>query len=222
MKSALRKVGYPWARIRSAWGIQPLSALSGHDRGLPIPRYYAKRFIERHTADIKGHCLEFQEPFYLDQFGSDKVAKIDILHIDDSNSKATIIADLTKQNELASNVFDCIICTFVLHQVVEPELFVEQVHRILKTDGVLLVVVPHIAMHSPEFGTDYWRFTSQGLFQLLSKAFEERGIEITAYGNSLTSFGAVRGLVAHEFSRNELDTHDARFCSIVCARALKT
>ncbi len=218
---AREMVNKPYVRLRVARGIAPLSYVGGHDRGLTVMRYYTERFLERFTADIRGHCLEFQEPFYLSKYGLDKVTKIDILHVDNSNPKATLVADLTKPNALASNQFDCIICTFVLHLVPEFQKFIEEIHRILKVGGVLLIVVPHISMNQPKFGIEYWRFTPEGLSYALAKSFQPQNIIIQAYGNSLTAVGNIRGLIADEYTKAELDVHDPRFCSVVCARVAK-
>src|SRR5262249_50640032 len=104
-----------WTRLRLGLGVTPLSYRWGGDRGFPIHRYYLARFFQEFANDVRGHCLEFQEPWYCVQFGQDRVTKIDVLHVDDTNPKATIVADLTKPNNVPGNQFDCIVCTHVLH-----------------------------------------------------------------------------------------------------------
>jgi SAM-dependent methyltransferase len=201
-------------------GVEPLSYLWGLDRGLGVYQYYVEQFMREYAADIRGHCLEFQDPTYTPRFGGSAVEKLDILHLDENNRHATIVADLTKPNTIAGEQFDCIVCTHVLHIIFELDKAVSELYRILKPGGVLLVAAPHVSMCDPGFH-EIWRFTPEGLGVVLAKAFSERNVTIRAYGNSLTAAGQLRGLAAHEFSKNTLNLHDPRFAVEVCARAAK-
>jgi len=207
-------------RVRLSFGLQPLSELWGHDRGLPLYRYYTEKFLRKYSEDIRGDCLEFQEDSYTTRFAKGKIKKVSILHKESGNSKADIIADLTKENSIGSNQFDCIICTFVLHVIPDLERFISEICRILKPGGVLLIVVPSICM-SGVAPKEYWRFTQEGLKLVLSKSFSEESIALESYGNSLAAAGAIRALVTKEFRESELEYQDKRFSLIVCARAIK-
>jgi SAM-dependent methyltransferase len=220
LRRALAPVKRTNARIRFAVNVKPLSYLWGFDRGLPIHRYYLEQFLQEFARDIRGHCLEFQNPGYTPRFGGSAVEKLDILHIDDSNPLATIVADLGKPNHIPNDVFDCIVCTHVLHVIFELDKVVAELHRILKPGGILLVGVPHTSMCDPGFH-EIWRFTPEGLNSVLGKVFGNENVTVRAYGNSLTAAGEIRGLVASEFSQATLDYNDPRFAVEVCARACK-
>lgn len=219
-RKPIRLVNLAKARIRFGIGVRPLSLLWGSDRGVPIHRYYLGQFLREFHADVRGHCLDFQQDTYATRFGSGTVTKLDILHIDDSNPLATIVADLTKPNDIPDNQFDCIICTHVLHIIGELDKAVAELYRILQPGGVLLVAVPHVSMCDPGFH-EMWRFTPEGLTFVLAKAFGAENVILRAYGNSLTAAGEIRGLVASEFRNSTLNYHDARFAVEVCARANK-
>lgn len=208
------------ARFRLAIGIKPLSDLWGSDRGQPILRYYAEQFLREFQQDIQGHCVEFMDNRYTSRFGGKRVQKIDILHLDGSNPYATLIGDLTQPNNFPSDAFDCILCTYVLHTIFRPDIAMQELYRMLKPGGVLLVIVPHVSMCDPQWH-ELWRFTDEGLQQLLATSFGDEHVTIRAYGNALTAAGNIRGLAAHEFTRAELDVNDPRFASLVCARAVK-
>lgn len=208
------------AKQRLGAGVKPLSYCRGFDRGLPIHRYYLEQFLREHRGDIRGHCLEFQSNSYTRNFGGWSVSRADILDIDRSNRAATLVADLTRRNDLRCDQFDCIICTHVLHVISELDSMVNELYRILKPGGVLLVAVPHVSMCDPE-QHELWRFAPRGLELILARVFHQVDVQVRAYGNSLTAAGEIRGLVSSEFSRAELDTHDSRFAVEVCARALK-
>jgi len=201
-------------------GLEPMSYAWGTDRGQPIHRLYLERFLEEHRGDIRGVCLEFQNPQYVPRFGGDAVRKLDILHADASNPLATLVADLTERNHLPSAYFDCIVCTHVLHVIEKVERAVEELHRILRPGGVLLVAVPHVSMYDDRYG-ELWRFTPEGLRAVLTASFRSELVSVHGYGNSLTAAGEIRGLVASEFSPEELNVDDAGFAVEVCARAVR-
>lgn len=213
-------VGNLSVRSRIGVGTAPFSEWWGHDRGFPICRYYLEKFLDDQRRHIRGHCLEFMEDLYSTRYGADRVTRVDILHRDPGNPQATIVADLTKANNLPSNQFDTIVCTHVLHVVFDLQSMMKELFRILKPAGMLLVAVPHVSMADPGWG-ELWRFTQEGLFRTLKLAFDGKNIETFAFGNSLTAAGQIRGLVAEEFTSEELDTHDARFAVEICAKAIK-
>ena len=197
-----------------------MSYLWGLDRGVPILRHYLEQFLREFSSDIRGHILEFQEDSYTSRFGADRVVKKDILHKEDDNPNATIVADITKPNDIPSAQFDCIICTYVLNVIPDVDKAISELWRILKPGGVLLVAVPQSNMCAP-YWHDLWRWTPEGFHLQLAKSFGEPNISVRAYGNSLTAAGDIRGLVTDEFTKAQLDYHDPRFGIVVCARAVK-
>lgn len=220
MKQIFRLLAVARTRVRLAIGVRPLSEAYGDDRGGSIIRYYLQQFLQECAADIHGHCLEFQEDAYTTHLGGSRVRKLDILHHLAGNPHATIVADLTRPNPIPSQLFDCIVCTHVLHAIFEVEKAVADLHRILKPGGVLLVGVPHVSMVSPP-DNEIWRFTPLGLRSLLARAFGPEQVLVRGYGNSLTAAGSVKGMVAQDFLRAERDYQDERFAVEVCARAVK-
>ena len=218
---ARERMAAPLLRLRMGMGTDPL-ARGWFARGLPVHRYYTERFLAAHGAEIHGHCLEFQEDSYTTRFSSGGITKLDILHIarDPRAPQATIFADLTRENDMPSNAFDCIICTYVLHVVYQAERMVAELHRILRPGGVLFVAVPNITIGYPEF-PELWRFTPQGLARLLESTFGSGNVQASSYGNSLTAAGELRGLAVRDFSQAELDVQDPRFGLVSCARAVK-
>jgi SAM-dependent methyltransferase len=206
--------------LRLAFGVHPLSEIWAFDRGKPIHRYYINIFLQKFIGDIQGYCLEFEKDLYTSRYGRERVKKLDILHKEEGNPKSTIIADLTKPNQIPGNQFDCIICTHVLHSVFELDKFVQELYRILKPKGVLLIAVPHVSMCDPSYH-EFWRFTPEGLQTVLSKVFGAENVTLQAYGNSLSTVADFRGLVVCELSQAELEYNDSRFALEVCGRAIK-
>jgi peptidoglycan/xylan/chitin deacetylase (PgdA/CDA1 family)/SAM-dependent methyltransferase len=211
-----------WARFRLGTGLAPLSVVSGNERGTPVHRYYIDRFFEEFRSDVRGRVLEFQNDQYATRFGGENILCLDILHKEGSghSKRATIIADLTRPNNVPSGYYDCIICTRVLHIVRDLPAILSEMRRILRPGGVLLAAAPMTDMIEP-WWHELWRFTPEGFGSLAGECFGSENVQVRAYGNSLIAAAAMRGLTAEEFTRRELDARDERFAIEVCARAIK-
>jgi SAM-dependent methyltransferase len=205
------------SRARFArWRVEPLCPRGGSTRGITIHRTYLDDFLTQHARDIHGQVLEFEEDVYATKLGTP--ASVDVLNIDASNPAATIVADLTRPNAVESDRFDAIVCTHVLHLVSDPAAVVRELHRLLVVGGVLLVATPFVCPVKPGEG-ERWRFTAQGMEELLRLAFDD--VEVVTYGNSLAAAALLRGLTAHELGEKRLWPEDPRFTVEVCARAVK-
>ena len=189
------------------------AAHPGPRQGATIQRHHLADFLERHARDITGRCLEFEADVYTTRFGDP--TSVDIIDLNSSNATATIVADLTKPNDVEGGQFDCITCTHVLHLVDDPVAVVRELWRLLAPSGVLLVATPFVG-EIKQGVNELWRFTPDGLAMVLGIAFDEVAVE--AHGNSLTAAAQLRGLSAHEM-HDRLGADDARFAIEVCARA---
>lgn len=72
--------------------------------------------------------------------------------------------------------FDSILCNQVLEHVFDPELFISEIYRVLKTDGKAIITVPFL-WGEHEVPHDYARYSSFGLKHLLTR----HGFEILYY-----------------------------------------
>lgn len=86
--------------------------------------------------------------------------------------------------------------------------------------GVLMLTAPSLARVDPhDPGTDFWRFTPNGLAELLHRL----GIpaSVAGYGNVLACVASLWGPSVEELSAEELDVADPRFSLVACAHAGK-
>ena len=85
------------------------------------------------------------------------------------NSKADVISNFNEKIDMEDNEADSIISLSVMEHLCEPQIFLNESHRILKDGGIIIIQVPwqwwvHEAPH------DYFRYTPYGLKYLLEKA----------------------------------------------------
>jgi SAM-dependent methyltransferase len=201
---------------------KPLSDHWGADRGTPIDRYYIERFLGAHQGDIRGRVLEVKDSRYSQRFGAD-VSRIDVLDVDPGNADATIVSDLTSANAVASDMFDCFVCTQTLQFIYDVQAALRESHRLLRPGGVLLATVPAVSKidrHASVDG-DFWRFTAGSCRRLFADVFNEGTVEVHAYGNVLAAIGFLTGLAREELTGAELDLEDELFPVLIGVRAVK-
>jgi SAM-dependent methyltransferase len=208
-----------WGSLRRT---VPFSRRWGYDRGTPIDRVYIEEFLQLHAADIRGACLEVLNADYTERFGGTRVSGRDVLDIDPSNTRATVVADLGEPDSLPVEHFDCVIFTQTLHLVPDMRIAIANVWRSLAPGGVLLATVPALGRHDTRRGShhDRWRLTTTGMEWLLSGLPGAHATTFT-YGNLLTCTAFLFGLAAEELTSGELEATDAEYPLIVGARVLK-
>jgi glycosyltransferase involved in cell wall biosynthesis len=211
-------------RFGSFRRVEPFSREWGMDRGVPIDRYYIEKFLSEHCQDISGHVLEIGDDRYTRRFGSDKIVRSDILHVA-GTPQTTIIADLTSADDIASESFDCIICTQTLPFIYDVRAAIRTLHRMLKPGGVLLATLPGgfhpISRFDMERWGDYWRFTRLSARLLFEEMFG-KNVQLKTYGNVMAATAFINGLAVEDLRSEELDRFDTDYEVSIAVRALKT
>ena len=86
------------------------------------------------------------------------------------------------------NYFDSILCTEVLEHVPNPLVLVNEMYRVLKSDGKIILTVPFSARYH-YIPHDYYRYTPSSLMSIFSHfdniKIEARGTDITVIGSKI-------------------------------------
>lgn len=199
---------------------QPASRRFGYDRGTPIDRYWTDKWITANKGQIHGVCLEIGDNRYTMQYGN-KISRTDVLDVNGSNTKATIVSSLTDcQQTINDQTYDCIILTHVLGLIDQPEKAISECYRILKPGGTLLITSACLA---PQLDNNegYWRFTPKGIHYLLSKSFKPENITVKSYGNAQAGALFFMGYSQQDLTDQELTVNDPQFPCIAGAVATK-
>lgn len=203
--------------------VRPFSKEFGYDRGGPVDRYYIENFLNEHSALIKGTVLEIGDNEYTLRFGESAVTKSDILHIDPSNKKATIIGDLSNAPQVPDNTYDCIILTQTLHLIYDYRAALQTCYRVLKPGGVLLMTVPGIThIDQGEWKDNWlWAFTGASVRRMLSEVFPQAA-EVKTFGNVFIASAFLYGMGMNEVKKSQLDYYDPHYQVIITSKAIKT
>lgn len=225
-----RKFGYRIQRIKKPifWGntrrVKPFSAIFGYDRGpQSIARYYIDNFYMQNASDIKGTVLEIGDDTYTRRHGTN-IVKSDILHVQAGSPKATIIADLTKAENIADNTYNCIILPQTIQCIYDFKEANKNIYRILKPGGCLLATFPgisQISRYDMDRWGEYWRFTSLAVKKMYEEVFLPDRIFLEVHGNVLAATAFLQGISSRELRNSELDFKDKDYEINITLRAVK-
>lgn len=96
-----------------------------------------------------------------------------------------VVCDFVKQKlPFKDSSFQNIINTFTLEHVTEPKIVIEEMARVHKKGGKLLLAVPFFEKYHAD-PNDYWRFTHQGLHYLLDPYYK---INVFGIGGRFLTF----------------------------------
>lgn len=152
------------------------------------PFYFARKGLHQHIAalapQIKGRVLDVgcgSKP-YRSLF---TVSEYIGMEISGGNKNADYYYD-GKQFPFHEGEFDSVLSSQVLEHVFNPEVFLSEANRVLKTDGILLLTVPFV-WDEHEQPHDYARYSSFGLRYLL----EQNGFVILDYRKSMNDIRVI-------------------------------
>ena len=203
--------------------LQPIGAHFGSARGRPVDRHYIEAFLGERREAVRGRVLEIGHDAYTVRFGGERVERSDVLHLDDSNPRATFVGDLTNAPQVPSDAFDCVILTQVLHLIFDTAAALRTVHRILKPGGTVLASFPGISQTSEHLWDRNWcwSFTAAGARRMFGELFAGENVHVEARGNALAATAFLHGIAAQELSEAELDASDPGFELVVLVAAVK-
>ena len=146
-----------------------------HKLGLEHVAGFLEKTAER-LRDQSGRLLEIGPQDHASARQFFHKYRIDILDIVDTY-KPTFIGDITRKNDfLADDQYDCVVCMDVIEHCLNPFAAIQELRRVLRHEGFLLVSAPlNFRIHGPI--PDCWRFTEHG-FKVLLRDFDILEIDI--------------------------------------------
>jgi SAM-dependent methyltransferase len=195
----------------------PVRTFMGDGKGKSLSRLFVDKFVGTHKNLVHGDVLEIGRNVYKGLLPPENITSYSCLDIS-AFPEVDIVADIQCMPQVESNQFDSIICTQVLEHVPDPFAAVNELYRILRPYGSLLITAPFLNNYHME-PDDYWRFTEYGLKHLL-KEFSH--CTVSGYGTTYHHVAATLGFTASEVAWGIPERADApKFPVIVSAVAQK-
>jgi hypothetical protein len=203
---------------------------NGRQRGLPIVRYYWAQFLEGHRADIRGRGLEIGTTETIRRYGGSALTGTDAIDLAPHNPEVTVVADLTRADELPGDTYDCFVNQFTMHLIYDLDSAMYHSLRLLKPGGVMLVNFPSVE-YCFERGLDmetggrlfvFWQFTPLQVENLLRRCgLADADFSLELFGNLFARVAYQMNIPADELTRAELDHVDPGHPLLICARIVK-
>ena len=155
-------------------------------------RREANQWLRENCADIQGSVLSIGSAEDGDGEGGryrDYFVRVDSYTTSEvmEHPDADLLLDVRNMPEVGDDSYDCIFCSGVLEHVDEHRKAVDEMTRVLKPGGILLLGVPfRQATHMEPF--DFWRFTEYGIRFLLKDSFEI--LNLQGIDNTIHNFPA--------------------------------
>ena len=184
-----------------------------------MDRGYIDDFIARNSAVIRGRVLEVLDDHYASS-AKDRIERLDILDIDPSNPRATLVVDLGAEGALDAATYDCVIVTQTLQFVRGIETAVDNIWRALVPGGTALLSMPVICRLDGGLGPrgDLWRFTPAGWERFLTTRLPQAEVFVEGHGNLVVAIAFLAGIAPQELDPRELSFEDPHFPVVACAR----
>lgn len=214
----------PPKRVR--WGdlrrLAPLCPHFGFSRGTPVDRHYIDAFIGGHRHRIRGDVLEVETAVYTRTFGAPGV-RSHVLDIDRDNRRATLFRDLCLPGSLPMSAYDTVILTQVVQLLRDPTTALANAWDSLRPGGDILITVPTMSKlaYGLTPGTDFWRWTPDGLDLQLRRDVPHATRRVEGRGNLLACVAYLMGMALEELTEEELRTEDPVHPLIVTAHLSK-
>jgi SAM-dependent methyltransferase len=208
--------------------LHPLA--NGRQRGTPIVRHYWTQFLEKHRPDIRGRGLEIGTTETIRRYGGSALIAADAIDLAPHNPEVTVVADLTKADELPSDAYDCFVNQFTMHLIYDVDSALYHSLRLLKPGGVLLSNFPSVEYcfdRGLDMGTGgrlfvFWQFTPIHVENLLRRCgLADADFELELFGNLFARVAYQMNMPADELTRAELEHVDPGHPLLICARVVK-
>jgi glycosyltransferase involved in cell wall biosynthesis len=208
--------------------LEPLRG--GKQYGTPVVRYYWDHYLSMHQNDIRGKCLEIGTTATIHKYGGKSLIQADAIDLTKHSPEITVVADLSKADNIPSDTYDCFINQFSTAFIYDIESALYHSVRVLKESGVLLVNFPCLDYYFSR-GLDmftgppiymHWWYTPIMVENLLRRiGLTEKDYKLDIYGNLFSSIAYQMNMPAEELTKKELDFRDDGRPLLICVRVVK-
>jgi len=120
-----------------------------------------------------------------------KVEQYDTFDVERRVPEVKYVGDIQDMNEIEDNQYDSVLCLEVLEHIPDPFKACDEMNRLMKNGGMLILSIPHLSRLHEE-PHDYFRYTKYGLKEMLEKS----GFEII----SIEPRGGIFSFLGHQIS----------------------
>ena len=200
----------PYIDIIAGMPVEPFSRRWGAERGKPIDRYYIEQFLEKHKNLIHGKVMEISDNAYTRKYGEDNVEESIVLHVD-GWGKNTIKGNLETGEGIYDDWIDTLILTQTLMFIFDTYKTVQNIYRMLKPGGTVLVTVAgisQISRYEADNWGDFYSFHVDAVKRIFGEIFGLENVQVECFGNVKTAISLLYGLCCEDLTAADFAYQD--------------
>jgi len=203
--------------------IKKIKRLARKIRPKTIDEYFDRGFIDDYIKEnidsIQGDVLEFAGNISYAKKYSNNLSSLKIMAYKKHQSiypNADFYCDLEEDDNIPTEKFDCIIATQVLVYMVDLIKVLNNLKKMLKPNGIILITVPGTISLFGSTSCLKFSFTPEGIKGLANKVFGENNTSnIRSYGNLKYAVYTIFN-IARELNEPILSSEDEHVIIIGC------
>lgn len=197
---------------------EPYSRNFGSERGTAVDRYYIDKFISQYQKYIYGDVMEIGTDMYTKCYGGRHVKNTYICHVEGGDNWLKV--NFETGEGIEDEKVDCLICTQTLQYIYDLKTAMQNIYRLLKNNGTVLITVPGIKQlcrfDDQKWG-EYWSFTPKSLAKLCKEVADDNDFEVISYGNIKSAFSYMYGVCKEELNIEDLSYNDEQYPFLIGA-----
>ena len=156
-------------------------------RKISLARIESNAWLKTNALDVRGNVLsigsggdgDWAGKKYKDYFvNATNYYTSDVI----KNKYSDLVVDVCNMAEIKNETYDCVFCWSVLEHVFNFHKAIDEITRILKKNGILILAVPF--MLEVHMKMDYWRFTGAAIVSLFKDKYKILRLDPITAGNS--------------------------------------
>lgn len=199
--------------------LKPISRVLGCERGESILRKYVNQFIDENKSYIQGAVMEIGDRTYSNKY-KDNIGKSYVFDYNNGSDKYNIKGNLETGESVKEEFVDCFIFTQTLCFIYDVKAAAQNVIKMLKKGGTVLLTVTGISSITrgdyENYGL-YWRFSDMAIKRLFAEIVEVESVEIKLYGNVKTAAAFLYGISPDELETEEMEYQDRDYQLLIGA-----
>ena len=208
---------------------RPIERAQGALIGKSIKRFYTENYMQKNQQEIQGIVGEMESRLYTKMFGNGEAIEESYIaeyHADfPEEEKYGLDIDLSTGEGCVNEKFDCFICTHTFSYVLNLENAMDNLLKMLKSGGVLLITfagmlhrasAQELETYKPLYG-----ILPHTIHKILAKYCDEIEYSLETYGNLKCAVATLYGISSDAFSKEELLVKDEDYPLIVGVKIRK-
>lgn len=194
-----------------------------------IKRVYTEDYISKNKQYIRGIVGEMEDRRYTKLFGDAKEIKESYIiqynadYSEDENYG--LDCDFSSGKGIVSDKFDCFICTHTLTYIINLKNAVDNILRMMKHGGVILMTFAGMLHRASAQEIDaykpYYGILPHAITEILDNSEQVKYWEIETYGNIRCAVATLYGIPSNNLSMDEIMEKDSDYPLIIGVRIIK-